>query len=208
MKNSDKALQRKNGILDTAEALFAEKGYENTTINDILAATGFAKGSLYYYYTSKEDVLDGIIKRRGDRVYETMESVLNDQTCGALEKLLKMLLTMQISDQVQQQLITDLQQAGNAKMFMKTLNDLVIRIAPLFAEAIKQGITEGVFSSEYPLENAEILLAAAHSLFDNAAFNWNMAEKKTRMSAFIIATGRMLGIEASLLSEVFTTFID
>ena len=48
----------KRKIFQTAVELFAKKGYENTGIEEITAVAGFAKGSLYYHFKSKQDLLD------------------------------------------------------------------------------------------------------------------------------------------------------
>ena len=46
--------ERKNEILDTAEILFEEKGYDKCSVNDILNRIGIAKGTFYHYFKSKE----------------------------------------------------------------------------------------------------------------------------------------------------------
>jgi AcrR family transcriptional regulator len=53
--------ERRNEILDTAETLFFTKGYGKTTVNDILQAIGIAKGTFYYYFKSKEEVMDAVL---------------------------------------------------------------------------------------------------------------------------------------------------
>ena len=55
---------RKNEILDAAGILFTEKGYDNTSVTDIMNAVGIAKGTLYHHYKSKEDILNALIKRQ------------------------------------------------------------------------------------------------------------------------------------------------
>jgi AcrR family transcriptional regulator len=55
--------ERKSEILDAAEQLFAARGYEAATVNDILGAVKIAKGTFYYYFKSKEEVLDTFIER-------------------------------------------------------------------------------------------------------------------------------------------------
>ena len=57
------AKERRNEILDVAERLFCEKGFDNTSTNDILAEIGIARGTLYYHFKSKEDILDAMIER-------------------------------------------------------------------------------------------------------------------------------------------------
>lgn len=60
---------RKNEILDAAGILFTEKGYDNTSVTDIMNAVGIAKGTLYHHYKSKEDILNALIKRQTDDIF-------------------------------------------------------------------------------------------------------------------------------------------
>ena len=56
--------ERREEILDAAEKLFAAKGFDSTSTGDILDAVGIARGTLYYHFKSKEEILDGVIQRR------------------------------------------------------------------------------------------------------------------------------------------------
>ena len=57
MANSKEAEERKKEILDIAEELFTTKGYDNTSTTDILERVGIARGTLYYHFKSKEEIL-------------------------------------------------------------------------------------------------------------------------------------------------------
>ena len=61
-KSKTKAVRREE-ILDAAEELFVTKGYEQATTVDIMQKVGIAKGTLYYHFTSKEEILDALIER-------------------------------------------------------------------------------------------------------------------------------------------------
>lgn len=54
---------KKEFILDTAEKMFVEQGFDQTSISQLLDATKIARGTLYYYFTSKEEIMDAIIER-------------------------------------------------------------------------------------------------------------------------------------------------
>ena len=56
-------------ILDVSMRLFSEKGYEHTTIQDIVDALGMSKGAIYHHFKSKEDIID----RLNDRYYEGLD---------------------------------------------------------------------------------------------------------------------------------------
>ncbi|MCD7860688.1 MAG: TetR/AcrR family transcriptional regulator, partial [Oscillospiraceae bacterium] len=63
MRISKDADVRKAEILDAAEKLFQEKGYAKATTDDTLSATGIARGTLYYHFKSKEEILLAMIDR-------------------------------------------------------------------------------------------------------------------------------------------------
>ena len=63
MRIVKEAAERKNEILDAAEELFAARGYEETSTGDILDRVGIARGTLYYHFRSKEEILDALIER-------------------------------------------------------------------------------------------------------------------------------------------------
>ena len=70
---------RKQEILHTAEQLFCRKGYEQTSIQDILDQLHSSKGSFYHHFISKEALLEGICRKRADQIYETLSPVFNEE---------------------------------------------------------------------------------------------------------------------------------
>ena len=85
--------QRK--ILDVSFRLFTQKGYDHTTIQDIVDALGMSKGAVYHHFKSKEDILDHLY----DRYYvdSKMFDLLEDPSLSGLEKL-RELLRRQLAD--------------------------------------------------------------------------------------------------------------
>ena len=61
MKTVKDGKERRQELLETARRLFITKGYEKTSVNDILKEVGIAKGTFYYYFSSKEDMLEAMI---------------------------------------------------------------------------------------------------------------------------------------------------
>ena len=75
------AEERRNEILDVAERLFCAKGFDNASTNDILKEIGIARGTLYYHFKSKEDILDLIERKKGK---ETEENEENKKVCSKI----------------------------------------------------------------------------------------------------------------------------
>ena len=69
-------------ILDAAAALFAEKGYQSTTLQDIIDATGLSKGAVYHHFRSKEEIARKVGDRMGDEMWGPAEAA--GSVCGIL----------------------------------------------------------------------------------------------------------------------------
>ncbi|MDR0851125.1 MAG: TetR/AcrR family transcriptional regulator [Clostridiales Family XIII bacterium] len=198
--------ERRNEILDAAGALFASKGYDKATVNDILDAVKIGKGTFYYYFKSKEEVLDAIISRRGDEGIAAAEKIAATPALTAQEKLLKVILAQKPDTESRKQLIEVLHEVNNTQMHQKILVDMTLRLSPILAGVALQGIQEGVFDTPFPLESVELLLVSAQTIFDDANFRWTQEEMATRVKAFLCAMERVLGAKAGSLSAMAQVF--
>jgi len=70
---------KKQQILETAESLFCRKGYEETSIQDILDILHSSKGSFYHHYPSKESLLEGMCEKRAQLLYETVSARITEE---------------------------------------------------------------------------------------------------------------------------------
>jgi len=86
-KKQSRGAERANQIMQTAESMFCEYGYSGTSMDDIAAAVGILKGSLYYYVDSKEDLLFRIVQRVHVAVSEIYEEAEARTDLPALERV-------------------------------------------------------------------------------------------------------------------------
>jgi AcrR family transcriptional regulator len=206
MRIIKEAEERKDEILNAAEGLFIAKGYDLVTVNDILGVIGIAKGTFYYHFKSKSEVLDAVIKRRGDRNVQSAKGIAASSEMNAVEKLLSIMVSQKPESEHQEKLVAALENRENSRMFVRSLTDIVARLAPILGEVIAQGVAEGVFSTPYPKESAEIMLAAAHALFDNPDLRLPQEEARQRAAAFLAAAERVCGASPGALSEMAQLF--
>jgi AcrR family transcriptional regulator len=197
---------RKSEILDAAEKLFAAKGYEKATINDILAAVNIAKGTFYYYFKSKEDVLDAIVQRRMDEGVEKAQAVAANPSLAAQEKLLAVIMALKPQNPSQENFPAILHEPENAQLHQKMLVECVLRLSPILRDIVEEGVRQGIFNTPFPKESVEILLAAALVLFDDAYFHWQQDEIAVKIPAFLCAMERVLGAEAGAFTEFVKAF--
>ena len=196
---------RKNEILDAAENLFTLKGYEAATVNDILLAVNIAKGTFYYYFKSKEDVLDVLVERRISLGVDKAEEIIAS-SLPPMQKLLAIIMAQKSQEQKQKDFNAVLHETGNARMHQKVFTQCILRLGPCLAEAIKDGNEAGVFNTSFPVESAEILLAAALLLFDDDFFHWTSEEMAAKIAAFLNAMERTLGADAGSFSGFAKAF--
>ena len=201
MRISKEYDERKNEILDTAERLFHTKGYEKTTINDILKEVNIAKGTFYYYFKSKEEVMDALIERVSLIAMEKVQKVAEAEGMDPQEKMLHMFLAMRMEGPGEEQMLDDLHRPENALMHQKSLNYIVMNIAPLLAQVVKQGVDQGIWKCPYPLEYMKIFLAASTTLMDDGIFEQDEKSQMEILTALLSLLETMLQApEGSILS--------
>ena len=161
MRNIKPAEERKQEIMNSAERLFFELGYAKTKITDIIDDIGMSKGIFYYYFKSKEDVMNAIIANVIDKDVMTAKKIAADDRLNSHEKVFRILSSHRekITENYRS-FIKQLNDVENPEILLKTIRLAVSHLLPLLVEAVQQGIREGVFDLEYPYETIEFLLSA------------------------------------------------
>ena len=170
VKNPD---VRRREILDVAQRLFYLKGYERTSVQDIIAEIGIAKGTFYHYFGSKLDLLDAMIERMIEQTLQSLEPLVADDHLSALEKIERFINDLADSKVENKTFFRDLlniwYKDENAILRQKANTTSVVKTMPLLAKIIEQGIAEGTFATGYPADIAEIVLQIMQSLSDTLA---------------------------------------
>lgn len=200
MRVSKSPEERKKEILDVAEELFTTKGYAETTINDILQKIGIAKGTFYYYFKSKEDVMDAIVDRFIEIGVRAAENIAQDSTLKAPEKIFQIIMAQNPDDSGKGKMIEELHRVNNAEMHQKSLVETILKLTPILTKVIEQGIDEGTFNTPYPKETVEVLLVSSGFLFDEGIFQWEASELIQKAIAFTYILETTLGAEAGSFS--------
>lgn len=206
MRISKEAEDRRNEILDTAEMLFFTKGYARTTVNDMLQEIGIAKGTFYYYFKSKEEVMDAVVMRYIDAGVDAAKRIAADPKLSVHEKLLQMIMAQKPDTESKGQMIEHFHQAENAQLHQKSLTATILKLTPVLTEVIEQGIKEGLFHCPYPKETMEFLLVASQFLFDEGIFKWQPEEIIHKIQAFIYIMETTLGAEKGSFDYVTQMF--
>ena len=147
-------------IIETAGRLFLEKGYEHTSIQDIIDNLGgLSKGAIYHHFKSKEEIMMAV----GDTFYANsemrMKEVCDRNDLNGKEKLQEIFrVSLDTPAQVEMATIAP-DMLKNPQLLVMFLKDSVQREAPdLLTPIIEEGIRDGSIQSEYPRELAEVLM--------------------------------------------------
>lgn len=187
--------ERKNEIIDTASHIFAQKGYDKSSVNDILNAIGIAKGTFYHYFKSKEEVLDAVIAKATGMIAERVEAVADNPQLAPSDKLLGVFMAMQIENQMEEGLLEEMHRPENALMHQKSLVSIITVLTPVLSQIVVEGMEKGVFHSEYPEQYMQIFLASATTLLDDGIFQVEPEKQEMLFWALIALLEKMLGVE-------------
>jgi len=177
MKRVTKAPQeRRLEIIQTAERLFAEVGFSKCSVDMIIREIGVAKGTFYYYFKSKEEILEAIADRTLDQIIEQVQQVANDPSLTALTKMELLLSNSHVGDDDHSEITEILHMPQNRQLHEITNIQTVLRLSPVFATIVEQGNREGVFSAEHTLEIIQFLLTGSQFLLDGGLFNFSADE--------------------------------
>jgi AcrR family transcriptional regulator len=177
-----KADVRKAEIIQAARSLFQTKDFDNTTMQDVMEVLGIAKGTIYHYFKSKEELLEAVIVDMGDESIERMQAVIQDAQGNALEKFKYLIQAGNISAE-NDAILEHLHSSGNRDMHVRLLADALLKQAPLYAKLIQQGIDEGIFQTDAPLECAEFILSAIQFMTDEGIYPWSQEDLLRRVQA-------------------------
>jgi AcrR family transcriptional regulator len=161
---------RQNEILDAAQQLFYTKGYENTAVQDIINEIGIAKGTFYYHFNSKEDLLDALATRLLEQSLSLIIPIIEDENVPALEKLHRFFNESSNFKLENESLVRTLMsvwyQDNNAIMREKMKTTSFNGVTPLLTQIIHQGVAEGVFQTSYPDEIGRVVMQTSYELSD------------------------------------------
>lgn len=200
MRVIKEAEERKNEILDVAERLFTVKGFDNTTTNDILKEIGIARGTLYYHFKSKEDILDAMIDRITERLIIEAKSIAKNKEMPVLQRLTMTVLALNINNDLGYEILEQMHKPQNALMHKKMQECMLSRVNPILTGLIEEAIEQGICNTEYPLETVEMIMLYSSTAFD-ALSEYSKEEQQQKIVAFIYNLERLLGMEYGQLQS-------
>lgn len=187
-------------ILDVAFRLFIEKGYERTSIQDIIDNLGgLSKGAIYHHFRSKEDILVAVTDRMTEESNKMLVEIRDRTDITGKEKL-KAIFKESVLRPVQDDIFTvapDL--SNNPSLFVSIFRETMNLAAPYYIQPIiEQGISDGSIQTDYPAELAELIIIVANIWINPMIFN-NTADQSYRK--FMVFRQMMEGFGLDIVDD-------
>lgn len=201
------AEERRNEILDVAERLFCAKGFDNASTNDILKEIGIARGTLYYHFKSKEDILDAMIERLTNQMVAKASAIALDESIPVLERLTRTMMSLNVDNELGDMIMEQVHRPQNALMHQKLENMLLGRVNKLVTKIAEDGIKQGIMQTDYPAEAVEMLMTYSYTAFDSMV-QYSEEEEYRKIMGFVYHAERVLGMEPCALLEAMRPIFD
>ncbi len=160
---------KRQHLVEAAAAVFAEQGFTSTRVADIAERAGIGKGTVYEYFTSKEELLFAVFEWIDSRVSTRVEAVLAEEISGH-EKLLRLLQLGAdvVTEQVEMQpVILDFWAASRGNLLEDRHREVCTSSYRFFRKVITDFIHDGQRRGDFrPEVDAEALAATVVSTFD------------------------------------------
>jgi AcrR family transcriptional regulator len=213
VKEEDYAVKRKE-ILDVAQRLIYSKGFDQMSIQDILDELHISKGAFYHYFDSKSDLLEALIDRMRLDVEPIILPIIDEPDLPTLDKLHRFFDTAAHWKTARKEYLLALLRIWyadeNAIVRQKSTANMIKWLAPLLAKVIRQGTQEGVLTTAFPNQAAEIVLGLLQSLgetfrdllFGSETRSEKMQRARAVVAAYNDAMERVLGAPTGSLNLV------
>lgn len=186
-----KGEKRKLELLEIAYKMFISRGYENTSVDDIIAEADIAKGTYYYYFESKEQTLEEVIGMMIDKETEAAGAIL-DSDMSVPQKIVGIIASIRPSPE-EQTIEGALMRPENSLMHQKIKRRLVEKVVPLLSRAVEEGVEQGIFSCDNIPERVKMMLVLSNEIFDEESYT------DRDVDVFIDITEKLLGAEKGSL---------
>lgn len=193
-KNNPK--QAIENIITISAKLFAEKGYDKTSMQDISDAVGMSKGGIFHHFSSKEDIFNAVMERQFEQITETVKKWLDEMHGLTAKEKLRGLIRRNLMDE------KIIKESGNMissaaespQIILAFTQDNVKKLAPIIADVIREGIEDRSISTAFPNECAEVLLLLLNFWCDTDIFQGDFSTLQKRFR-FLQHLMRQLGVD-------------
>ena len=156
-------------ILDALQSLLVTKELSTISVSEIAQTAGIGKGSIYYYFPSKEAILEALVKRSYEAPLDTSKHLAEQTDISPFTRMAMIFQACRNSSSAFLKTEVGTGAAAQEKAFLhqKYMHHLISELKPVLAEIIRQGTQTNVIHCEHPEALAEIVLIILTVKLDN-----------------------------------------
>jgi AcrR family transcriptional regulator len=216
-----KAYERRTEILDAAQRLFMTRGYDATTVNDLITAVGISKGAFYHHFSSKDDVLRALVWRTGEEGHAALWPIFEREDLTPLEKLKAYIKDGQQYKKENSAALRSITKVlfreENLRLRLQLSEQMTEIIVPHLGKVLEDGARLGEFEIEDPEETARIVLNVGALMHEAFAVALKIADSRKAEAVMLLrkradscerAIERLLGIPRHSLSIIDPELVD
>ena len=182
-------------ILDYASDLFAEKGFDKTSIQDIQDGLGLSRGAIYHHFKSKDEILLAVFEREHDVFTRELKEFISDvQGETGLEKLRAIMNALLFDVKGKKMNSFFKEQTSNSDFIVKSITTAINEDSQLFLPLIEEGITDGSIQTKYPKEICQLLMLYLNLWLNGQLFPMTIEDLKARVTVIRLSFNG-LGLE-------------
>ena len=161
---------KQDQILDALQTLLEDKNIQNISVSEIAQTAGIGKGSIYYYFPSKDSIVDALVERNYEKPLETAKNLAKQTSISPFTRMAMIFQACRNSStEFRAQDETKTSDAKeDAFIRQKYMKHLISEMKPVLTEIIRQGIEQGEIHFDYPAALAEIVLIVLTVKLDNS----------------------------------------
>ncbi len=156
---------RKREIIAAARELFLTQGFEATAVSDIVKKVGVAQGLFYYYFKSKNELLDAVVEHFSEDYLAELERLVADAQLNAIQRFQIILATMFQFQKQHEELIRIVHEKSNELLHHRVEHKILDKLVPLYLRILEQGIREQLLELQFPSETLAIILPGLGQYF-------------------------------------------
>ncbi len=183
--------ERRAAILEAARTLFVREGFAEVSVSRVVRAVGVAQGTFYYYFESKEAVLDALVAAHLDEVAARLAFLAADPGSDPRQAV-EAMVRAELDHGAER--MRELGAIRGADARTKLLAGTVQSLAPVYAGVIERGLRAGLFRTENPDLLAETFALMTHTLFDRDLLGWSDLQYARRRLIMADLFGFLLGL--------------
>lgn len=196
-------MNKKENIANVAFNMFLTSGYNNTSTKEIIENTKIARGTLYYYFTSKEDILDYAINMFINELIDNVTGNINSVD-GVSNKISTLFKSINLNNTNDKNILDSMHKVENSLLHEKMNFLLLEKITPIFSELIIEGNKQNIFNCAYPIDAAQMIFVYINTVLNN---NENTEQNNDKFIALAYNISRLLECSIDIINNILMDLI-